>query len=348
MRELTLMIPGLFGLPGGAARDAVEGLRLDALEQLLARADRSGVCGAREDLETALVRAFGLRVDPARGPAIAPLARLGETGERRDGWWLRADPVHIEAGLDRAVMTGPSDLDISRTEADELSAELNAGMAEEGLQVDALAPGRWYAPWPDAPRVRLAPLAEALGDNLFLHVPDGDEGRPWRVLLNHAQMVLHGSAVNARRRAAGRPEVNALWFWGAGELPDERPAPFAAVWGGDDPLLRGLALNGGRPFETLPQTAEDWLAAADEGGHLVVLDDLREPLSFADVEAWRARLDAMQRDWIVPLRDALHKGALGILRLCPGDGCGYHVSRRAIRRRWWRRPRPLASYSTAP
>lgn len=337
MRELILFVPGLSG-PRGERAAAFEGLPLAALEQLLARADR--VETPPLELEPALLHAFGVEEGARHGAGVAPLALLGETGERPAGFWLRADPVHIQAGLDKAVMMGSTVLGLSRAEADALCAEIGAQMAAEGLGPRAVAPSRWYVRWPQAPRARFSPLPEVVGADLYPHLPEGEEGRAWRGLLNHAQMALHASPVNARRRAEGRPEVNGLWFWGGGELPAPRACGYAGVWA-DDPLARGLALNAGVPAAPLPDGAGDWLRAAGAGRHLMAVDRLREPLRLADLETWRARLQELHARWFAPLRDALRAGGLDRLRICPGDGGGYDISRRSMRWRWWRRARPL-------
>lgn len=333
MRELILHIPGALGPREGAAAVS-EGLRLPALDLLRARADRIEVPDL--ELESTLLRAFGLAEDEQHGVPVAPLALLGETGERHAGFWLRADPVHIQAGIDKAVMMGGAVLALSAQEAAAACAEIAARMSEEGIGPQALAPARWYQRWPQTPRARFSPLPETLGADLYPHLPQGEDGRAWRGLLNHAQMVLHASAVNAARRAARQPEISGLWFWGGGELPAARASDYAGVWS-DDPYVRGLALNASVPASALPEDAGAWLRAATPGRHLATLDALRAPLRLADFESWRARLADVHAHWIAPLADALRAGALDVLRICPGGDAEYHIRRRALRWRWWRK-----------
>lgn len=369
VRELTLWIPGLAGPERSAGTEAApdfgpafEGLTLPALARLYARADRivDRAERPRQDAESALARRFGVTADAA--VPLASLALLGETGERRPGYWLRADPVHIQAGIDKAVMRSGDALAVSAVEAAALCAEIAAEMAEEGLKPQALAPSRWYLPWPVAPRVRFASLPAAVGADLYAHMPEGEEALAWRRLLNHVQMVLHASPVNAARRAAGRPEINGLWFWGGGELPSARSVAGAddGVWA-DDPYVRGLALNAGVPAAGVPEDAAAWLRAAVDGGegggrHLLYIDTLREPLRLSDIETWRARVEELHARWFAPLAAALcmrggmgrgtggEAGALRRLRICPGGGTAYHISRREMRWRWWRRDLPLHKY----
>ncbi|MGZ7354524.1 hypothetical protein ACXWRX_09325, partial [Streptococcus pyogenes] len=73
-----------------------------------------------------------------------------------------------------------------------------------------------------------------------LHLPQGPQGRRWRVLINEAQVLLHQHPLNAERRAKGLPPVNSLWLWGAGRLPAQVRGAFEGVIG-DDLLLAALA-----------------------------------------------------------------------------------------------------------
>ncbi|MDR2877020.1 MAG: hypothetical protein LBV36_03130 [Chromatiales bacterium] len=334
MRELILHLPGLFGAREGAAAMRAD-LHLPALDLLRARADRIAVPDI--EFESALLRAFGLTEDEEHGVPLAPLALLGETGERHAGFWLRADPVHIQAGIDKAVMLGSAMLALSQHEAVENCAQIAAQMNEEGLAPRALAPLRWYQRWPHVPRVRFSPLPETLGGDLYPHMPQGEEGRFWRGLLNHVQMVLHASETNAAHRAVHKPEISGLWFWGGGELPPVRHSgDYAAVWS-DDPYVRGLALNAEVQVAMLPAHADAWLEAAGAGRHLATLDALRAPLRLADVEGWRAAVMQVHEQWIEPLVRALRAGELDVLKICPGEGAEYHISRRVLRWRWWRR-----------
>jgi hypothetical protein len=340
VRVLTLWIPGLSGPERGAAL-AFEGLELGELARLYARGTRRE--HPRREAESALAGLFGLSGDDV---PVAPLALLGETGERRAGYWLRADPVHISAGIDRTVMGGTSTLAISAAEAQALCAEIAREMAEEGLLPQALAPSRWYMNWPDSPRVRFTPLPMVIGADLYPHMPEGEEALAWRRLINHAQMVLHASPVNAARRAAGQPEINGLWFWGGGELPtagSASPVSRTMVWS-DDPYVRGLALNSGAQAAALPEGAAAWLHAAADGDHLLYMDVLREPLRLGAIERWRELVTETHERWIAPLAAALRSGALAGLRICPGGGTAYDVSRRGMRWRWWRRVRPVHRY----
>jgi hypothetical protein len=87
---------------------------------------------------------------------------------------------------------------------------------------------------------------------LLAHLPEGDEGRRWRVLGNEAQIILHNHPRNAARIAAGKLPVNSLWFWGGGALPDSVQARAKVVLNADEELLALAQLAGAtfKPAET--------------------------------------------------------------------------------------------------
>ncbi len=343
-RSLTLLAPGLTATGWPRSAGLLEGLELGALEVLLARADR--VEGGGQGRDAALRSAFGLDASPTADAdadfPVAALTLLNDTGARQPGYWLRADPVHIEAGRDRLTMTGGGGLDIRADEAGALCARINAHLAGEGVQLIAPVPSRWYFRWPAPPEVCFDPLPEVIGGDLFPHMPGGVAGRRWRGLLNEIQMLCHDSPVNQARRAEGRVEISGVWIWGGGELAAAPVCAQGAVWS-DDPLARGLALHAGIEVAALPADAADWLRRAGGGAHLVLLDGLEEAQRLGALELWRERLQAIARDWIAPLAAALRGGELDELVICAADGAGYHVTRAALRR-WWRRRRPMTDY----
>jgi hypothetical protein len=134
-------------------------------------------------------------------------------------------------------------------------------------------------------------------------------------LINEAQMVLHAHPVNEAREARGEPAVNSLWLWGAGRLPASAHCAWQSV-AADDPAVLGAArLAGGR--------------------HLAALDALRAPL------------EALERDWFAPLLAALRAGRVGMLTLHVPDAAEA-VSFETIRgdlRRFWRLAKPIERYS---
>lgn len=223
----------------------------DALARVLGRAD----IDPAHDIEAALRLAFPQPPMPWQEAALARLIDADDT-DIADHLWLRADPALIQPDLNgaRLLAVGPM-LPLSAEDAAAWLPALRPLFGDAGFALDAPHPQRWYLRMPAGTPLPIFPTpAEALGEDPFDHQPRGDAAavRRWRVLANEAQVLLHTHPHTARRRAAGLPGVNALWFHGAGRLPHVASSHFPTLLS-DDPLLRGLArlakIDAGSPPE---------------------------------------------------------------------------------------------------
>jgi len=279
--------------------------RLPALELLIARGRKHPA--DLEDAASWLGGAFGLDSLPA-GALTAGAA----------GRWVRADPVHYRVLRDRIVMLPATGLEPEY--AATLVETLNRHFAGRH-EFRVAHPDAWAMS--DAPAAALAtqPTAQAAGD-CSGRLP----GAPWAALLNEIQMALHEHPANEGREA----EVNGVWLWGAGELPQGLAAPWRSVTAAD-PLARGLARAAGISHRTPPPGADAWLAdLSEDGRHLAVLGALEAGLEAA---------------WFAPLLAALKRGRVGLVTLhAPEAGLAFETSRADLRR-FWRRPRALPAHA---
>jgi hypothetical protein len=203
-------------------------------------------------------------------------------------------------------------------DVDALLPALRPLFGDTGFTIDAPVSSRWYLRLPREARLPVfAAPADALGADLFEHLPEGPEGRRWRALLSEAQVVLHNHPHNAVRIAAGKPPVNSLWFWGGGILPDHVTTSLASVHS-DDTTLLALASAARAQAAPLPS---GFTPATD------ALLDLRAMRSVA----------VLASDWIAPALAALQRGELERLRLDFEDGTVFSIERRQ-RWRFWRKP----------
>jgi hypothetical protein len=338
MVQLSLVIPGLHG-PAAMRRQpaARQDLRLPALEQLLSRATRRHV--AAHGMEAVLCELFGIAL-PAEGDApVAAVTRQWEAGDADGDWWLRADPVYLQADRDRVVMLGNESLALSAEECAGFAAELNAHFAADGWDLRAPNARRWYLRLKRAPHLFTTPLAATVGRDVLHHMPEGDDAASWRSALNEAQMVLHASAINRRREAQGQLPVNSLWFWGGGRLPPAPPRLWSQAWA-NEALARALAALGATPCHSLPEDAAEWLEERhDEGAQLLLIESLRDPAQLDDVEGWREAVTVVDEAWLRPLWEALRRRRLAVLDIHPADGAMFRITARDARR-WWPRRRP--------
>jgi hypothetical protein len=335
-----LLVPAL--LPNrDTAREALAGLRLPALELLLARGRSSGT--PQLSAERWLVEAFDGEEAPLAAGAITLLADGGEPGE---DVWLRADPVHLRMGREGVALIPSAAFEVSREEAEALSEALNRHFAGE-LTIYPLVPGRWCARLGSEIFSAAESPLELAGELVHDRFAARPEARAWHSLLTEAQMVLHGHPVNAERERRGAPALNSLWMWGTGRAPRGATGPWRSV-SASEPLALGLARLAGKTHNALPATAGEWLARAPEDGrHLLVLDALRAAHALDDAEAYAAALRALEARWFAPLLGALRAGRIGMVTVHVPDA----EDARAFEtiggdlRRIWRRPRALDRYA---
>jgi hypothetical protein len=341
--ECTVVIPDLIPpRPAAALVDVYRDLRLPRLAFLLARASKRSLPGT--SLETWLGRAFQLAGEEVPVAALSLLAEHGNPGE---AWWLCADPVHLAPQQGEVRLMGPEALGLSRAEAEQLIAALQAHFTAGAASFHALRPDRWYLRFPQPLRLTTHALPEVEGRTVNALLPSGEDAPRLLRLLTEAQMLLFAHPVNQAREAAGRPTINSLWPWGGGRLPLVEARPYAHVWA-DDLMAQGLARAAGIPFAALPQGAADILPTnRGEGAFLVVLDALRGAAARGDAEAWQRRLRQLEEKWFAPLAEAFRKGRLASLTLL-ALGARHNMVftlRRRARWRFWRRPRPLGHYA---
>lgn len=305
--QATLLLP--------AARRFGRQVLSAAISRTFGRAQRLPDAG--EGRQALLLRHFQLV--PNHWP-VAALTREADAGDASGAAWLRADPCHVLPDINGArLLASGESLGLTHEDTAALLPALRPLFGDAGMPIDAPEPSRWYlrlpreAKWP----VFTAP-DEALGTDLFDHLPSGPEARRWRTLLSEAQVVLHNHPWNAQRVERGKPAINSLWFWGGGVLPDHvRPAH--AAYRGDDELAISLA-HAGRI-----------LAPPQQAFVVPEADTLFDLVSHRD-------LASMERDWLAPAISAVHVGALSALCIDSEDGMRLRLER-AHRWRFWRKPR---------
>ncbi|QNP40745.1 phosphoglycerate mutase [Lysobacter solisilvae (ex Woo and Kim 2020)] len=303
MASATLLLP---------PRERFGGQRLTAdVAKALGRADRETVGGEQR------ARVFDIL---PRGWPVAAVTRQRDAGDAPLGAWLRADPAYVRPDINGArLLAWGEALALSREETSELLRPLRPLFGDTGFPIDAPTPSRWYLRLPREARLpTFTGPDEALGADLFEHLPDGPEGRRWRSLLSEAQVVLHNHPVNAQRAAAGKPPVNSLWFWGAGVLPDHVTTRCTAILSDDDAFQAFAAMANA---DSLPLPSQWGMGAGDR------LFDLRHVRDLAP----------LQSQWLEPLLRDLRSGVLESAALDFADGVRFTL-RASQRWRFWRRP----------
>jgi hypothetical protein len=273
-----------------------------ALEKALARAERHPTAN---DASAVLLALAGLPPTTT----TAALERLG-LGLDASGIWSQAAFVHLMPTLD-SLQLHLVEHELGLRERAALREALNRHFAGDAALRPALDAG--HLGWtPDAKATISAPEVHALHDVREQLAP-ATLGGPVARVLNEAQMVLHQHPINAAREASGALTANALWCWGFGPLPDRPPRTWPNA-SGRDPLVRGLALEGGTPHRPTPTANAPGVTTLAMGDRIdTLLDDANAAL----------RAGAISGLWI-------HAAPFGAWRITP-----------AARLRFWRRVRPL-------
>lgn len=332
--HVHLVVPDLF-LPHEVAAEACTGLRLPALEKMLARAQAEPLSIA--SLEDWLCTLFGLE-----NQAVAPVALQADGGHPGSAYWLQSVPVHLVSGNDRFVLRPVTS---SMEEAAQLCASLNDHFAPDGLYFVVPHPQRWYLRLESAPAITTFSLAQATGRDMREHLPRGTDALHWHKLLNEIQMLLFQHPVNREREKRDEPVINSVYLWGGGYAPQTLLRPFDQVYT-DNPLTAAFAKAAGINCASFPEDAMQCFADG-EGNTLIVWDGLHRTVLQDDLGAWRDALQQLEQNCISPLLQSMRDKRIGKITLdvIQEQGPGRFTLKRARLRRFWHFPRPLDSYS---
>jgi len=295
---------------------------LPHLEILLARADR---LVEPVGYASGLFALFGIEAPPGADLPTAAVCFLADTGEAPAGFLLHADPLHLLADRDRLLAF---DLDNDPLGADEIARlveAFNAHYTDTGVRLFGSPAGRIYLHCDRAPSIHTHPLSAVIGRSLDLFLPDGEDRRWWRGLLNETQMLCHALELNREREAGGRPTLGGLWFSGAGSLPPRGQGPVARLLG-DCVLARGLIA----------------LRAGVGGDELIVEHAPGRAVAHADPGAWLRALVILEDRMPGLLRDCEE------LHVHPGNGTVYRWRARSAWRLWRRKRSVFGSLDANP
>lgn len=342
--QLHLILPGLLW-PSPILRDTLYDLDLPNLAWLTGRA--TSHWHPPTNLENHLCHLFGIDHTPA---PLAALRQLSETtrlpSDDPKAYWICADLASLSFERNR-MQISTQDLQVSAAEMAHISAVLSPLFQELG-EFHSSAEARGYLRLTHLPEIRTTPPSAAHGPESLL--PEGPEAALWRRLGNEAQMQLHTLALNAQRAAQGKPALNALWFWGAGQLPRPQNAPYSQVYG-SHPVLKGLAAWAHVPaFHTakasqlqaqlqgLLQGQLQRQLTKRKNNALLVIEDLLPATQQRDAMAWRAALQDIEREVLEVLQRALCQGQLRSLRITAlGDEARLELQVHASARfKFWR------------
>ncbi|MEX0707549.1 MAG: hypothetical protein WD078_06250 [Woeseia sp.] len=199
---------------------------------------------------------------------LAALRLWGQTGERPDDWIAAADPVFLEARLDRVHLHALPENDLPDKDLGPLYDDLGRELPEDAGHAVRRVGHCGYLVRDAAIAAAALPPAAIDGFRLDDFLPAGDAAE-YLALVGEIQTMLHHHPVNAARQERGRLPVNSLWIWGGGHVPEPLAAKLPMLFS-DEPLSRGYWHGADAPCEGWPGTITDCVDASGRGFAAVV------------------------------------------------------------------------------
>ncbi|NOQ87870.1 MAG: hypothetical protein GQ550_03015 [Gammaproteobacteria bacterium] len=229
--------------------------------------------------------------------------------------YMHADPVHLRADMDHAVLTSSADLNISDSESVALCERLNQHFNQDGLTFLLLNKNQWFVSSKNKIKMNTTSLIDATGRNINFILPEGEDAVRWKQVLTEAQMLMHSHELNISRENSGLMTINSLWFHGSGELTDIKSDKVANLRSNDD-MLRGLAGFINCDYLKVPDSVNkytDYLLSCNEGSVEVLhLAELEHLVNYTDVRPWLQQLAETLDCWVYPLLKFANKNNIKV------------------------------------
>jgi len=334
--ELHLIVPGICG-PLADTQSLHSSATVKRWVKTLANAR----CESSADNENDVIAEIsGLKYE-ADFPSAA-LSLLANDLYDDDMSYMHADPVHLQADMDHAVLTSSLDLDIKQQESSAICAALNEHFQQDGLRFFALNKDQWFVSSKNKINMKTTPLVDATGRNVNFLLPGGKDATRWKQLLTEAQMLMHSHELNTAREDAGLSSINSLWFHGSGELTVSGNSSVTSICSNKD-MLKGLASHIQSVYIDVPDSANvyaGYLLSTDRGSrNILELSQLEHLVNYTDVSLWMDALDKLLEQWIYPLLKIMSKNDVAVT-LYPCNGKAYQFTKYGLLNFWrhaWRK-----------
>lgn len=349
---LTLFIPDLFGFQSTLSKlttnelSQLPEIKLPVLEKWFSRGLLEKSCH-QDDF---IFSEFGLSVVKDNGKYTdKPYAALALHADNvsdivinQGDYWLRADPVNLQADRDTALLAAHEELALTQTEANKLVEEINRHFIDEPWQLYAFAPHRWYLRLEQAANLFTTPLAKMLGEDINQFGSTGDDADYWFKIMNELQMLLHGSVVNFERESRNMWTANSLWLWGGGCLPEKRLNSAYDTIITNDIIFSGLANYCGVNFLALDTSLAKNI---ETNNNFVVLNMLSEQVQRRDLYTFVQTLNNVENTFLIYCNELLLNGSIAKIKIMTDAGL-LTVTKKHLGR-WWKRIKPFASFNYA-
>lgn len=300
--ELHIIVPGICG-PLAETRSIQDSAVLQEWVNFLAKSDCSPSSASVYDVTSSIVGLTNVGDFPS-----AVLTLLANDLYDESMYYMHADPVHLRAELDHAVLTSSVDLSISEEESFELCNILHEHFSQDGLSFFRLNKNKWFVSSKNKITIKTTPLVDAVGRNVNFILPTGEDSSQCKQVLTEAQMLMHTHDVNVQRENTGQQIINSLWFYGSGKLPAPNiKAPNSKVTTicSNDDIYRGLSRYLKCHYIERPESVSVYqdklLTQKNAAINLLHFSELENLTHYSDVTMWLEQLTQILDDWIYPL-----------------------------------------------
>lgn len=342
---LTLFIPDLFGFQSTLSQLSSEEIsqlpkmKLSVLEKWLSR----GSFEASHNQDDLVFSELGLDQYINKEKPFAALSLLAEQQNdieiNRNSYWLRADPVNLQADRDTAILTAHEELNLTQTEADTLVALINEHFIDEPWRLYSFAPHRWYLCLEKTADLKTTPLEKVLGDDINHYSATGDDANYWHKITNELQMLLHGSNVNFERDSRNSLTLNSLWLWGGGVLPESKLNSNYDKIITNNPIYSGVGYHCG--FDVL--STDESMHNHSHTNNIFILDRLSEYVQRRDLYTFVKVLNEIENKFLTVFNDMLLRGQINKIKILTDKG-HFIVTKKHLRR-WWKRVKPFTDFN---
>jgi len=332
--ELHIIAPGICG-PLAETQSLKDHQGVNQWVQLLSKAKTiSSYASANE----ALGNIFDLNID-GDFPSAA-FALLANDLYDQSKYYMHADPVHLQADMDHAILTSSEDLNVTAYEAEALCNSLNQHFNQDDITFVSLGNNRWFVETKNKIQMTTTPLSEAIGRNVNFILPEGKEAMRWKQLLTEAQMLMFSHEVNQNREIRSLQLINSLWFYGVGRLPAIKDGSGCiSSLCGNQAMLEGLARHVQCEYIKQPESVNEYIKKLSDivpgSVNVLHLAELEYLVNYTDVSIWQEKLLELLEGWLYPLLKMAHKKNIKVI-LYPCNKKQYHFSKHDYLR-FWRR-----------
>ena len=258
----------------------------------------------------------------------ATFAMLTQESYDESQHYMFADPVHLQADIDHAILTSSDDLDLQVNESDTFCNMLNEHFNQDDLFFQCINKDQWVVASKKKIQLDTTPLTETIGRNVNFLLPKGKDSAGWNRVLTEAQMLMHSHDINTVRESAGQQSINSVWFHGSGDLPGSSDQSSVCVCS-NDMALEGVASHAGCDYLPVPLTLtayKDKLSSQRNEVNVLHLSDLEHLINYSDVNVWLEKLTDVLNTWVYPLIDYANKNNVRVT-LYPCSKKQYRISK---------------------